>query len=147
MKMIRKCYGNFLSHYMSLSTAKFVKNCHIWAKSYFSFLKNVLKQTWIAFNTKFWNQWKYQNSSYQLRNIFACVCNLIVLSLGWNSVKVLRVTKVVKKIKFEGIWGELEAKKGFQRQSFTQYLRLTLLFMWNISLWEKFNCYFSEDFC
>ena len=49
--------------------------------------------------------------------------------LGWNSVKGLRVTKIVKKIKFVGVWGELESNNGFQRQSFTKYLRLA--FVWN----------------
>ena len=40
----------------------------------------------------------------------------------------LRVTKFVKEIKLEGVWGELQSKKRFQRQSFTKYLRLTLSF-------------------
>ena len=44
-------------------------------------------------------------------------------------MKGLRVIKIVKKNKFEGVWGELESKKGFQRQSVTKYLRLTLAFM------------------
>ena len=44
-------------------------------------------------------------------------------------MKALRVTKIVKEVKFEGTWDKLESKKGFQRQSFTRYLRLTLVFM------------------
>ena len=44
-------------------------------------------------------------------------------------VKSLIVTKIVREIKFEEVWGELEAKKCFQKQSFTKYLRLTLVFM------------------
>ena len=43
-------------------------------------------------------------------------------------MKDLRVTKIVKEIKFEGVSRELEAKKCFLRQSFTGYLRLTLVF-------------------
>ena len=35
-------------------------------------------------------------------------CHLIVLILGQNSVKDLRITKIVKEIKFEGVWGDLE---------------------------------------
>ena len=31
-------------------------------------------------------------------------------------------------------------------QSFTKYLRLTLVFKWNSALWEKVNFYFSIDF-
>ena len=43
-------------------------------------------------------------------------------------MKGLRITKIVKEIKFEG-WGKLEARKCFWRQSFTEYLGLTLVFM------------------
>ena len=42
-------------------------------------------------------------------------------------MKDLRVTKIAKEIKFEGVWGELEANKYFLRQLFTKYLRLTLV--------------------
>ena len=38
-------------------------------------------------------------------------CHSIALILGLNSVKDLRVTKNVKEIKLEGVWGELESKK------------------------------------
>ena len=34
----------------------------------------------------------------------------------------------VKEFKFEWVWVELESKSGFQRQSVTKYLRLTLVF-------------------
>ena len=34
--------------------------------------------------------------------------------------------KIVKQIKFERVWDELEAKNCFQRQLFTKYLRQTL---------------------
>ena len=44
-------------------------------------------------------------------------------------MKGLRVTKIVKEIKFEGVWDELESKNGFKRQSVAKYLRLTLVFM------------------
>ena len=39
------------------------------------------------------------------------------------------VIKVVKEIKFEKVWGELEANECFQRRSFIKYLRLTLIFI------------------
>ena len=38
-------------------------------------------------------------------------CHSISLILGLNSVKDLRVTKNVKEIEFEGVWGDLESKK------------------------------------
>ena len=61
--------------------------------------------------------------------------------------KGVRVTKIVKEIKFEGVWDELGSKKLFQRQSVTKYLRLTLVFMKNSAPREKFDCYFSVLFC
>ena len=51
-------------------------------------------------------------------------------------MKGLRVTKIVKEIKFEGVWGELEAKKCFQRQSFPKYWRQTL-FWHKIAKYKK----------
>ena len=60
----------------------------------------------------------------------------------------LIVTKIVKKkIMIEGVFGELEAKKCFQRKSFTKYLTLTLVSMGNRTLREKFNFCFSKAFC
>ena len=37
--------------------------------------------------------------------------------------------KIIKQIKFEGGWGILKARNSFQIQSWTRYLRLTLVFM------------------
>ena len=56
-------------------------------------------------------------------------------------MKGLRVTKFVKKIKFGGIWGEIEAKKCFQRKTFTKYLRLTLVL---ISVFQEFFAHFPK---
>ena len=44
-------------------------------------------------------------------------------------MKVLRVAKNIKEIKFEEVWGEFESKTCFQRVKVTKYLRLTLVFM------------------
>ena len=57
-----------------------------------------------------------------------------------------RVTKIVKAIKFERVRGDLVSKKGFQRQSVTKYLRLTLVFMLNSAQGEKLNFFFSKTF-
>ena len=67
--------------------------------------------------------------------------------LGWNCVKGLRVTKIVKQLIFEGVWDKLQAKNCLQRQPFTKNLRQTLVFMWNSALREKFNFFFSAIFC
>ena len=75
---------------MSLLTAPNVKNSHIYARIYFIFLKNFLKQTWKSSNTKFWPQWKHQESSDEGRQILA-----VALILVWDLVEGLRVTKIV----------------------------------------------------
>ena len=54
-------------------------------------------------------------------------------------MKGLRVTEIVKEVKLERVWGELEAKYCFQRQSFTKYLRLILIFIEDSALMEKLN--------
>ena len=43
-------------------------------------------------------------------------------------MKGLRVTKIVKEIKFEGVWGELKSRGGFQAQSVSRDLGLALDF-------------------
>ena len=69
--------------------------------------------------------WKY---SYQVRQALVPFCNLIALMLGYSSAKYLRVAKIVKQITFERVWDKLASKKCFRRQSFTKYLRPTLVF-------------------
>ena len=49
----------------------------------------------------------------------------------------LRVATVVNEIKFEGVLGKLEAKTCFQKQSFTKYLRQTLVILCEITKYEK----------
>ena len=44
-------------------------------------------------------------------------------------------------------WWVYYGKEGVELQSITKYLRLTLVFAWNSTLQEEFNCYFSEVFC
>ena len=44
---------------------------------------------------------------------FSPILQLNCSNLCYISVKDLRVTKIVKEIKFEGAWGELECKKMF----------------------------------
>ena len=46
-----------------------------------------------------------------MRIILGFFCHSITLILGLKSGKDLRVTKNVKEIKFEGVWGQLESKK------------------------------------
>ena len=115
--------------------------------SYFIFLKNRPKTNLKSFNTKFRPQWKSRKSGNQVRQILAHFCNLIALILGWNCTKGIRVTKIVKEIKFEWVLVELGAKNCFQRKSLTKYLRLILVFMRKSALREKFNFCFWTAFC
>ena len=55
-------------------------------------------------------------------------CDLIALLLGYNCVKSLRFTKIVKKVKLEGVWGEIEAKKCLRRQLFTKVFETSSTF-------------------
>ena len=41
-------------------------------------------------------------------------------------LKTLELKKIVKQVKLEGAWGELEAEICFQRQPLTKYLRKSL---------------------
>ena len=67
---------------MSLLTALIVKNSHILAVIYFTFLKYVLNQTWKAINTKLVPRWKDRDGSYQIREILGQFSKLVALSLG-----------------------------------------------------------------
>ena len=87
-----------------------------------------------------------RKSSYHVRQITTNFCNLVALNLIWNCVKDIRVKKIFKKIKFEGVWGSLEARNVFQRQSRTKYLRKTLVFIWNNALQEMFIFYLQGVF-
>ena len=62
-------------------------------------------------------------------------------------VKCLLVTKITRKISFEGYLGKFKAKFVFQRQPFAKYLRKSLVFVWNNALPEKLEFHFSGTFC
>ena len=51
-------------------------------------------------------------SNANLRSFLLLNCSNFKL----KRFKGVRVTKRVKQIKFEGVWGELESKNSFQRQ-------------------------------
>ena len=105
------CLKKFLSLFMSISTAQVVKNVSV----------------------------KRSEKQLPRKGKFRTFLQLNCSNFSLKLVKSLIVTKIVREIKFQEVWGELEAKKCFQKQSFTKYLRLTLVFMWNSALREKFN--------
>ena len=107
------------------------------------FLKNILKKLKV-FGTKFWSQWKHRKSSYQVRKTLVLFRNLVPLILGENSVNNLRVMKIDNGSKFEKIWGVLSLRKGLKTQSFTRYLILILVFMWNSALPDNYFLFFKR---
>ena len=46
-------------------------------------------------------------------------------------MKDLRVSKIVKEIKFEGVWGDLGAGNCIRGWSFAGYMRVALVFVWD----------------
>ena len=89
------------------------KNSVILAGICFIVLKTVLDETWKSLDTEFGPQWKDRWSSFQVRQNLALFHNLLALTLSWNCVKSLIVTKIVQKMNFEETWGELETKYCF----------------------------------
>ena len=101
---------------MFLLAPKEVKHFNIYARTFFTFLKNVQKQTRNFFATKFKPNRINCKSSYKIRHILEFSSYLIALLLGQNSVKGIRVTKSVKEIEFERVCSKLESKKSFRTQ-------------------------------
>ena len=131
------CLKNFILLFMSLLTAWIVKNSDIFAGIYFIFLKINHRSNLKDFRYPIWTSVTRLEKKLWSKKILVFFANYYSL-LGQNCVKGLRVPK---------IWGELEAKQCFQRESCTKYLRQTLGFIWNSILREKFNFYFLSDFC
>ena len=59
----------------------------------------------------------------------------------------LKIIKILSEIKFEGALNELEAENCFQTQSITPYLKLTLVFLSNNGIREKFLPFNFILFC
>ena len=63
----------------------------------------------------------------------------------------LRVTKNVRAIKLERVWGKLESKNTFHGQKLAKYLRPALGFKWNsgqrlISVFREFSASINKIF-
>ena len=123
------CVQNRLLHFMSSLTVEFVKNSNIYARIYFISLTNVLKQTCNDFNIKFRPQWKDWKSSYQLSKLFLFFATQFLYLYVKTVWEALELPKLSKKIKFEGVWCNLQSKKHFRGQSVKWYLRLALVSM------------------
>ena len=114
---------------MSLLTALIVKHSLISARICLLFPKNCLRPNLKGFQYQIWTSVKDWSSSYQVRQIFSNFLQVSCSNFKLNSVKDLRLKKNEKQNKLEGVWGDLEARNCFQRQSFTKYLRQSVVFM------------------
>ena len=106
MKLI--VWKKLFSFFMLLWTPIFVQNSNISATIFFIFLKNLLKQTRNSFDTKFQLQGKDLRGNYQVKENFRNFCQLVIIVLGQNNVKGLKVTKCLKK---NYDWRGLEREK------------------------------------
>ena len=102
------CVEKVIFLFMLLWTPIFVENSNISATIFFIFLKNLLKQTWNSFDTKFQLQGKDLRSNYQVKENFRNFCQLVIMVLGQNNVKGLKFTKCLKK---NYDWRGLELEK------------------------------------
>ena len=100
-RIVWKIFFCFLSLNKQL---QLLKTVILLAEIYFIFLENVIHQTSKAFNTKFGPQWKDRKTTSQRKQTFAPFCKLVALILDYNCIKVVRVTKIDKQIKFDGTW-------------------------------------------
>ena len=110
-------------------TAPIVKNNHILAEIYFIFLKKRPRTNLKVFQYEIWTSVKRSKKYYEVRQILAFGCNLVALILDYNCVKGLRATKIVKPIKVEEVCIKLQTENCFEKQSWTKYLRQTLVFI------------------
>ena len=136
----------FLFLVWSASIVPIVKSIHTEATISIILSKNNLKQSWNFFNTKFQSQWKKQKTSFQVKLSLARFCNLIALILGWSHVEGLRVTKICNEIRFEGLWGELEATKLFPKQLLRKHFETNYSFCVKIVYCRKSLTFTFQDF-
>ena len=143
------CQQNFILLFMSLATAAVLDTVVFWVKFTLSFWKTLYTKLERLSIPNLDLSEKIENSNIKQlssKTNFSMFLRISCSKLGWHCVKVVGITKIVKQIKFKRAREELEAKSCFQVSSWTKYLRYTLVFMWNMDLWEKFNFYFSGVF-
>ena len=115
---------------MSSLRVPYFENSNFVAKIYFIFLKTPTRSNFKWFQYQIWTSVKSSSKtsiSSKTNFITSLQISYSNIRLKLLNAKGFRVTKTVKQIKFEGTWGELEAKYCFQRQSWSKYIRQTLV--------------------
>ena len=93
---------------MSLLTAFIVKNSHILAGIYFIFLKKGPGPNSKGFQCQIWTSVKRSEKQLSSKTNFSALLQI-------SCVIGLRFTKIVKQMKLEVVWGDLESRSLFKR--------------------------------
>ena len=141
------CLQNFFSFFMSLFRALIAKNSYILSWIYFIFLKNVVDQTWKAFNTKFGPQCKDRESSYQVRQTLALFLHISCSNFKLKLCQRPESYKNCETNQTGSGLGQVRSKKLFGETTIHKILETNSSFLWNSTLREKFNLSFSAVFC
>ena len=102
---------------MSLLTASIVKNNHILAGIYF--LRKCLLSNLKSFQYGTWTSVKRSGKHLSSKANFSTFLQISCSNFRLKLCQTLQAEKIIKQIKFERVWGGLEAKKCFQRRSIT----------------------------
>ena len=118
-----ECLKNFVLLVMPLFSVLFVKSSYILTGICFAFLRNHPRRDLKGFQYQIRSSVKGSGKQLPCKTNFRLFLEISYSDFSRNSVKGFRVTKIFDQIKFEGVWGELEARNCSQRQSLTKYLR------------------------
>ena len=98
---------------MSLLIAANVKNIHRLAAMHFIFLKRCLRPNLKVFQYKIWTSVKNVRKYLSSKSSFPTFMRLKLLYLQEDCKKSLRILKIGKRFKFEGVYGKLATKNFF----------------------------------
>ena len=126
-KMSCKMYKHFLRYsiFFHTSVTKNFKNVNTWLSWWRH--QMMRKITFVNFFIKTY-------SILPIQYMYKISCKMYKYFLRYSMFFHTSITKIL-------------TRKCFQKQSFTKFLRLTLVFMWNSPLREKLNFCFSIVFC
>ena len=127
------CLINFLLLSTSLSKTQIVKNSHILAGNYFTFLNKCPEPNLKVFPYRIGTSVKRSEKYLSSETKFSTFLQLTCPNFSWNCVQDFIVIILVREIKFERVWSELEARKLFPETIMDKILDKTLVLMWNFS--------------
>ena len=99
---------------MSLLTAPIVENSHNYFGIYFIFLKERSRQNLKAFYDHISSSLKRPEKMLLSKRHFSIFLQIRRSNFSYNCVKRLKIIKIIRKVKFKEVWGEIEAKNNFQ---------------------------------